>query len=228
MVIGTGLLAKGLSSFNNDDENLIFASGVSNSQESNKFEFDREFQLLKVVGDKFSHMRLVYFSTCSISDLSLNNSFYINHKKNIEKYIIENISSYVVIRLPNVVGFSDNPYTFFNYFKNKILFDEEILVQSDASRYLIDLRDIVRLIPIILKDDVSLNSIINMAFQNQMSVIDIIKIYENVLNLKAKVKIIPGGSSYEIDNKLFLEILNSNSIDCIDNYNYSVLKFYLK
>jgi len=158
----------------------------------------------------------------------LNNSFYINHKKNIEKYIIENISSYVVIRLPNVVGFSDNPYTFFNYFKNKILFDEEILVQSDASRYLIDLRDIVRLIPIILKDDVSLNSIINMAFQNQMSVIDIIKIYENVLNLKAKVKIIPGGSSYEIDNKLFLEILNSNSIDCIDNYNYSVLKFYLK
>jgi hypothetical protein len=28
-----------------------------------------------------------------------------------------------------------------------------------------------------------------MAFQNQMSVIDIIKIYENVLNLKAKVKI---------------------------------------
>ncbi len=47
MVIGNGLIGCIFSSFTKNDEIIIFASGVSNSKESNKNEFDREEKLLK-------------------------------------------------------------------------------------------------------------------------------------------------------------------------------------
>jgi hypothetical protein len=46
MLIGKGMIANIFSSYKNDDNILIFASGVSNSNEKNKQEFLREKNLI--------------------------------------------------------------------------------------------------------------------------------------------------------------------------------------
>ena len=46
MVVGTGLLAKAFLEYENDDNIIVFASGVSNSKEISREEFDREKLLL--------------------------------------------------------------------------------------------------------------------------------------------------------------------------------------
>ena len=68
MIIGNGLLAQAFSEYNNNDEILIFASGVSNSLEEKESEFDREAKLLKSVITNYPDKTMVYFSTCSVYD----------------------------------------------------------------------------------------------------------------------------------------------------------------
>ena len=45
MVIGNGLVASAFSKYKNDDDVIIFASGVSNSSTNKKEEFEREINL---------------------------------------------------------------------------------------------------------------------------------------------------------------------------------------
>ena len=66
MVIGNGLLAKSFSKYKDDDQVIIFASGVSNSKEVNPEAFMREMDLLRSITNKDA--LLVYFSTCSVYD----------------------------------------------------------------------------------------------------------------------------------------------------------------
>ena len=91
MVIGNGLLAKKMSSFNGDNNILIFASGVSNSKETNHNEYKRELDLLKTFLG--TEKKLIYFSTCSVLMDCQSISDYIEHKKNIEGYIRNNFSN---------------------------------------------------------------------------------------------------------------------------------------
>ena len=46
MVIGNGMIANRFASYKDDDNIFIFASGVSNSKETNEEHFLREVQLL--------------------------------------------------------------------------------------------------------------------------------------------------------------------------------------
>ncbi len=46
MVIGQGLVAKGFSSYQADNNYLVFASGVSNSSDKDIANFEREKKLL--------------------------------------------------------------------------------------------------------------------------------------------------------------------------------------
>ena len=100
MIVGNGLVASAFAAFAEDDDYVIFASGVSNSQEKDPAAYQREFDLLR------SHLRpdtcLVYFSTCSIADQSRSHSHYIQHKIKVEEYIANHASDYVIFRhLPN-------------------------------------------------------------------------------------------------------------------------------
>lgn len=228
MLIGNGMLAKGLKAFEGDQEILIFASGVSNSKETDRNEFQREFELLKENIEKYPQLKLIYFSTCSIFDKSLVGTGYIEHKMHMEKYIAEKSSNYVIFRLPNVIGSTTNPNTFFNFFKSKILSGTSIQIQEAATRYLIDMRDISKIIPLIIRDESIRNTEINVAFQNQMLIADIIDLYEDILNTKANKSMVSGGSAYVIDNEAFFNFLKKNQVPQPTNYNYQILHYYLK
>lgn len=148
MIIGNGMLATAFKQYKEDPNVIIFASGVSNSKETKESNFKREIDLLSLF--KSADQQLVYFSTCSIYDKSLLNSKYINHKLHIENYITNNFKNYIIFRLPNVIGHTNNNNTSFNYFRNKIINREEILIQKNAIRYIIDVEDLPRLLQSII------------------------------------------------------------------------------
>ncbi len=119
MVIGDGLIARCLQSFAENDQYLIFASGVSNSNENNEAAYLREFNLLKSYYANHPDKIFVYFSTVAVLDPSIQNKKYILHKKKIEKHIAHHFHKFLIFRLPNVVGLSNNPHTLMNFFLEK-------------------------------------------------------------------------------------------------------------
>lgn len=222
MVVGNGMIAHAFSIYKDDEEIVIYASGVSNSKEDNNYAYQREFELLKeFVGSK----KLVYFSTISIFDKSLKESKYINHKLKIENFIKENFKNYLIFRLPNVVGKSGNPNTSFNYFKNKIVNNEEFDIQKNATRYFIDVEDLSKILPIIISKET--NKIINTCFNNKLYVTQMICFFEELLQIEAKKSIIEEGEDYTIDNSYFMNIMEYNNFEINKDYNKNLIKKYL-
>ena len=85
MIIGNGLLAKAFSDFENNEKILIFASGVSNSNETRRQEFEREEILLRKGLTTHKDKLIIYFSTCSVYEPSTNYREYTRHKLDMEK-----------------------------------------------------------------------------------------------------------------------------------------------
>jgi len=227
MVLGNGLLANGCKALKDSTDVLVFASGVSNSKETNSVEFEKEFQLLKKNLNEYPDVKLIYFSTCSIFDASISGSPYINHKIAMEKYIAEHCKKFLIFRLPNVIGPTTNPNTFFNFFKKKITSGEAIYIQETATRYLIDVRDLTELFPLMIDEKSLENKMINVCFDNQMLVSTIIELYEEHLNVQANKVLVPGGASYKIENDEFIGFLGTKGIQQNNNYNHHILGYYL-
>lgn len=134
MKIGRG----DISSVINDREGAcFFASGVSNSQETSKYQFEREIKLLTKVP---TDLCLFYFSTLSIY---YKRSPYVEHKKHMEQLIRDRFENYNIIRIGNIT-FGDNPNTFINYFRRMIAQGKPFKV-LDEYRYLISKEELILL-----------------------------------------------------------------------------------
>ena len=218
MIIGNGLIAQSfIPHFDKyEDSVILFASGVSNSKQTVESEYLREKLLLQnaLEQDKL----LVYFSTCSIFDPSLQDSRYIQHKLEMES-LIEKNEIYLIIRLPNVVGKIGNPNTMFNYFINQIRAGENIQITENATRYIIDADDVAYWTMELIKDGFH-NHIINVAFPNKLHVISIIKLIEEFLNVKANVNLVKGGNEYEVDLSIFTNFIRKKMPNFSINSDY--------
>ena len=95
MLIGKGLIASQFKKYEDDNDIIIFASGVSNSQEIDLNKFDKEFNLIKKYIS--CDCLFVYFSTCSIYDKSLIDSKYVKHKLKVEEFIKENFKYFLIL-----------------------------------------------------------------------------------------------------------------------------------
>src|SRR5258706_941095 len=152
MIVGNGLIA---SAFNkagfHSTRHVIFASGVSNSSETNPKAFDREISLIK--NHLAKNTTFVYFSTTSIFDPSKQDSVYIEHKKTIETLIRDGAQSYIIVRLPIMVGPTNNPHTLINYLVNAIITQKPLQLHKNACRHLLDIDDLVGLLNPYLADE---------------------------------------------------------------------------
>ena len=208
MIVGNGLLASAFSKSNlNFDKFVIFASGVSNSNETDPSQFYREYNLLESVIRNIGDKIFIYFSTCSISENTPKP--YTLHKLSIEDYIKKNVDKFLILRLPNIVGVTRNPYQLTNYIYNKISDNSEFIVYKNVQRNLIDVDDI----PIITKHIIEcniFNTHVDILFNNKVSMIDLIKIFENVLNKTANIKYeISDTLNYEVDNTFFISLISN-------------------
>lgn len=197
MIIGNGLIA---SLFKEEDrsDTVFFASGVSNSLETRLSEFKREEQLLKKIMDENPDKKILYFSTCSIYDSSKSESPYVLHKLNMEHLVSNHQTSYLVLRVSNVVGNGGNPNLLMNYLTRSVQNDSQITVHTKAKRNLINAEDVKNIV-LQLIEQKKFNGIINLAYLENFSTIEILEelelFYETTLNLN----LLPIGNAYEID-----------------------------
>ncbi len=127
MVIGHGDIASVLP---DREDRLYFASGVSNSQETRRSEYEREKKLL-LGQDKYRH--IVYFSSLSIF---YTDTLYSQHKRRMEKLIKKFFPHYTIVRLGNIT-WGTNPHTIINYMRAQKKAGKTLEIR-DAYRYLID------------------------------------------------------------------------------------------
>ena len=229
MIIGNGLIANAFknSTINNHDI-IIFASGVSNSNEIREKEYSREEKLLNNACSlrKF----IIYFSTCSVYDPTINDSPYVIHKLKMESLVIKNnINGYFIFRLPQVVGNTNNTNTLVSYLNNSIKTEKKIIVWKFAKRRLIDIVDIEKITSAMYKDFKNLKlreNIINIAPPNSYDILHIIKELELINKKKASYDIICQGSDYEINVETCMRFANNIKINFDKNYLKIILNKY--
>jgi nucleoside-diphosphate-sugar epimerase len=225
MVIGKGLVAEKFGSYKNNEEIIIFASGVSNSKNIDEQHYKREIKLLKDTIAQNRTKILVYFSTCSIYDPSENYSPYVIHKKEIENYIQNNHKYYFIFRVSNLVGVTNNKYTVLNYFFNQIKKGSHFYLWQNAFRNLIDI-DMKLIVDYILSEKLYRNKIINIANPISNNVKEIVKMLEEITNLKAIYSLSNKGTEFNIDISEILPIIKKLDINFKENYLAQLVKKY--
>ena len=226
MIVGNGLIANCFKKSKIEKNVTIFASGVSNSKISNYIDYSREIDLLKNVKKSMPQNHcLVYFSSCGV--VSENSNYYL-HKKNMENLIINGFNNYLIFRLPQLIGNSNNNNTLLNNFIQSIKDDVTLNIQKNATRYFIEISDLVFLVNEILKNNIFNNNIYNIAIPEKYKILDILSVIETVLNKKATYQIIEGGVDYNVDLTFITNFLSSINFHYDKNYLESSLKKILK
>ena len=214
-IIGNGIIAKNFINSKFDKDTIVFASGVSNSQETKDAAFARESNLLKEVILENPKSTIVYFSTCSVNQET--KSSYITHKLNMEKYIQETACNYHIFRLPQVVGAVKNT-TLISFFTKSIIENKKVIIQKHATRSLLDVDDLVRITQYLVNEKIGENSIQNIASGNNTFVIDIFNEISLIIKKSGSFEYDSHGESYNISNEFILESLGKN--DHIFNTDY--------
>lgn len=229
MVIGSGLVAKTFLNYETFDEFVIFASGVSNSKTSTPSDFQREYNLLTSVLPQYPTRKIVYFSTCSIDDVDLQETEYVRHKINMEDLIKSNADRYTIFRLSNLAGTSNNQNTILNFLYLHITKSKTFELWKNSERNIIDVEDVYRTVDHILKNNLFLNQVINIANVKNYPVVYMIKCIEDFTNKKAVFSEKEMGHSFNIDITNVRPIYKLLKIEFTKNYlPYLLEKYYLE
>jgi nucleoside-diphosphate-sugar epimerase len=230
MIIGSGFIANSFKPlYDKDGAVTIFASGTSNSMNTNAKNFERECESInEQLNNVNFNSKFIYFSTCSV--LNENQSGmtpYIKHKMHMEK-VVSMFPKYLVIRLPNVAGISSNPNTLLNFLGSKIKRQEIFDLWLDAYRNIIDIDDVIKLSQQVIESSLFENTSINIANPNNYQITEIVKEMEAIIGKSAIYKDIKKGSKYEIDIQPIRSLITSLKIDFGPNYLASTLLKYYK
>jgi nucleoside-diphosphate-sugar epimerase len=226
MVLGNGLVGKRFHSYSEEDQFLIFASGVSNSKTTNQEVYEREIKLLRQAVREHVDRSIIYFSTCSIYDPDEKNSEYVRHKQNIEEFIQANARQYNIFRVSNLAGNSSNPNTVLNFFYYHIKNDINFNLWIRACRNLIDIDDAYLIIDHILKNQLFPNQIVNIANPVNHPVKEIVAAIESFLNIKSNYIEIIKGNCFEIEISPMKQVADDLEIKFNPDYLDGLLRKY--
>ena len=224
MIVGNGLIASLFTEC--DQENIIFfASGVSNSLETKKEEFLREENLIKKTIIENPNKVFIYFSTCSIYDSSKVESQSVLHKLKLEHIIIQLCPQYLILRLSNAVGNGGNPNLLMNYLVRSVKNNEIINVHTKATRNLIDVEDIKNITNQLI-DKQYFNKIINIAYPENYTIIEILEIMEKFYQTKLYLNLVKSGSGYAIDTHDVESYFIQHALTNKETYLHKILEKY--
>lgn len=226
MIVGRGLIASLFAEYDRNNT-IFFASGVSNSLETRTEEFLREEVLLQNTISEYPHKIFVYFSTCSIYDSSKTGSDYVLHKLKMEQIIKNSCEKFLILRVSNAVGKGGNPNLLMNYIVKAVKNNETINVHTKATRNLIDADD-VKNITFDLLDKNDINKIINVAYTQNYSIIEILEIIERYYEIKLHINLIKSGSGYDINVPDTEEYFITNNLADKELYIQNILHKYYR
>lgn len=225
MVIGTGLLATAFHTYSEVKEVILFASGVSNSAETRLEAFDRERLLLENTCQRIENQLLVYFGTCSVIDPELTESPYIIHKLRMES-LVKRCNRYMIFRLPQVVGTTQNPHTIVNFIHAHIVKGKKFQAWQGACRNLIDVVDVYRIADYLIQHRIFPNQVTTIATPINTKIVDLVRILEEVTHQRAHFEILERGSCYEIDVRHLNPYLKLLNISFSEDYPKQIITKY--
>tara|TARA_X000000950_G_scaffold226592_1_gene273468 strand:+ start:2296 stop:2991 length:696 start_codon:yes stop_codon:yes gene_type:complete len=223
-IIGSGFIA---TRFKKNVKNYkrynvaIYASGISNSLEKNKNNLKKEInKIWKFL--KSNTKQIIYISTYSVLDKSRKNKPYVKNKIKIENIIKRSAKSYLIIRLPEIIGKNKNPNTLTNFFFKKIYNNKFFFLFENTKRNILDVDDAINKSTKLIKKYYKKQKTVNLLNKTFYKPEEIVKTFEKILQKKAlykKKKL--SKNSFNLRNSYFI---NSNK-----NYLIKVLrKYYLK
>lgn len=220
MIIGNGLIANIFINTYLDNENiLIFASGVSNSKETDEKEFNREYNLIK------KHIKtkllFIYFSTTSIYSSSAEKSKYILHKLRMERYIRENCNKYLIIRAANIMGKRGNKTNLINFLFDSINNEIPFNLWENTYRNILDVEDFREIVSVIIENG-NINKTIAVQNITSVRVSSLVIDIENFLKKKAVYVLKPKKDNYNLETKHLKKIIPKNIQEKISNKNYFI------
>lgn len=227
MIVGSGMMAKAFKEYENSNEVLIFARGVSNSLETKKEEFERETALLLETIEKYRDKTLVYFGTCSVLDSQNNYNAYIKHKVKMENIIRENCKNYFIFRLPQVVGKTTSP-TLINFLATQIKNGTPFHLWKNSKRNLIDVADVYKIASYLINNSIFKNQITNIASHQSVNITTIVQKIELLLDKKANYVVEDRGTFYDIDISKISKYLSNIGICFDESYIDIILDKYVR
>ena len=231
MIIGSGFIARNFENYSDVLKKLnicLYAAGISNSQTQDKKLLEREKNRFIDFFKKFDQKKkLVYISTCSISDPSRNQNLYVLNKIYIEDLVKKNVKNFLIVRLPEVVGKNENKFTLINFLNYKIKKEEKFEIWSNAKRNIIDIEDVVPLVINLMENKNLTNTIINIANPKSYFVNEIVRNFEKLSNKKANYNLVNKGQrDWDLDTAKTLEMSKKIKVNFNENYLYKILKKY--
>ena len=225
MIVGKGLLARAFEPhFGMDSSIVVFASGVSNSLETRASEFARERSLLQqLLADKTR--RFIYFGSCGVMQAESELTPYMRHKKSMESLVLSSPDG-LVLRLPQVVGVTENTHTLTNFLRDRISSGEHFTVWAHAERNLVDIDDIVNIGVALAKEMSNSGTMVSIAAKKSLLMPEIVRIFERVLDKPANYSVVEKGDSLSIDTGSIAAVSARLGIDLGDGYIEKVIKKY--
>ncbi len=227
MITGNGMVAMAFREAGYDASDVsIFASGVSDSQCTSGESFERERTLLgRTLAESATGGSFVYFGTCSVGDPAQQQSPYVLHKLEMERKVLAHPNGFV-FRLPQVAGANAPLNTLVSVICKAIVSKRPITAWRSASRNIIDIVDVVRIVDYLLRQDGALPRIVNVANSNSYGVAQLIASAERALGTTAAVTWIEKGAHYEIDVSYIAPIVAALGIVFDEDYLFQVIRRY--
>jgi len=204
---------------------LIYAAGVSNSDETDLSAFERERQRLIAARNRYSDRFLVYFGTCSADDPERRETPYVVHKLEMERLLEHHGSPWMVVRLPLAIGPGRSSQTLAPFLHERISRGERFQVWQHATRYPIDVHDVARITERLIRDRANWNRRINVALR-AYSVLEFVRAMESILGKSAVYDVVPRGGHYEIRCPEVEALAEELALDADDGYLDRVLRKY--
>lgn len=224
MVVGKGLIANGFKVFENRDE-IIFASGVSNSKLNDESALLREHDLIISTIKKFPNKLFIYFSSYSIQDPALKNNLYVRHKVKMESLIEHKSQNFLIFRTSNIVGpNSTNPHTIINYLVNHIKESTPFELWKNSFRNILDIDHLYSMVLKVIESN-TINKTVHLLNPVSLNMVEIVQTVESFLQKKGDYKLIDIGSYFEVDKSLSLKLFDELNIEQ-ENYLLRTLKKY--
>ena len=222
-VYGKGFIAFNLKKIKLPKKIFIYAAGISNSNSKNVKDYKREIAQIKKVVKKINNKIFVYISSLSVENKKLKNDKYIKNKLKIEKIVKKSCKKYLIIRLPQIVGINNNKHTLTNSLYNNILKNKQLSIWKGSVRNLIDIDDIKKILKKYFNNKYKLCSTINIFNPYSVDVVYLVRIFEYLLNKRAKFKLIN-----KINKNINLKSIKRETILPLNYYKNIKNKDYIK
>ncbi len=221
-IIGEGLIATSFSDSWFDNEVVIFASGVSRSNETRPDEFRRERLLLQKALVEFHDSIFVYFSSTNVA--LGRNSEYTKHKHNMEGLVRSYGGRFYIFQLPQVVGVVNNN-TLISYLVRTLFAKGKLNIHVNAKRNLIGVEDLVRVVTEIVNSGKAVNSVQILASVCNVSVLKIVEEIGEIMGLAPVLRMQESGDDQSVSIEFLKVFLRPDDPLLQPHYWKSVLRY---